>query len=340
MEISNIISIEDSLPNQNQKLSKLIKRLKNRKNIGSIGKKRGKSYEMLGEVKDVYLDEKNSKLYILDTKNIGVNVYDLNGNYLQKFTREGKGPGELINPEKIIIHENLMYVLNWSFNINRYSLSESKLNYFDELTPLSPPLGFCINDNLLFINSTMKGASDVDKNHNILAYNVKAPEEPINSFGKMYKSNSWIGKATMSMGGIECLSKSNTIVQYFRWLNLIYGYKNDGSLNWVSRIKDFNFINYEEEYGRMSFRWDSTEEYDEIKNTVSINKEYFILQVLKNKKSDDQKEKPEFKSYIINYNDGQGYFLGTSFSLIYSISLNYIVFYDEIDFPKLEISKY
>ena len=49
-------------------------------------------------------------IYVVDTENNRIQVFDLDGNYLTQFGSNGSKPGKMITPGSIDIHKNLIYV--------------------------------------------------------------------------------------------------------------------------------------------------------------------------------------------------------------------------------------
>lgn len=74
-----------------------------------IGGAQGKWEYMFSQIKDVAVDRKE-RIYVLDSKEAHIKVYDKNGNYLRTIARKGQGPGELELPVQIQIttHQEIM----------------------------------------------------------------------------------------------------------------------------------------------------------------------------------------------------------------------------------------
>lgn len=320
-------------------LNNIIDRLINYDITGIIGKKQGKSYEMLGRVEDAFYDAGSSMLYVLDSQKIGLNVYSDEGEYLHTISRMGRGPGELTNPKKLFISGDKIYILDWSFKINKYQLEGFSYDFLDEISPNFPPFGFCVSGNDIFIKS-MPATNNMAAgfSESITLYKDSTFSDRLVSFGQMYKSDSWVPKVTMSMGDIECITGSDIVVQYFSHLNLLYGFRRNGKLTWVTRLKDFNFIQYREVNDRMSLRREPPYKYNSISNIVSVNGNLMLVQVATRTSGSAVIE--SLDTYLLNYDDGQGHFLGDNIPEILSIGPNHIVFYIEEEYPKIMIAEY
>ncbi len=65
--------------------------------IYSIGAEDGEEWELLSGVRQVAFDARDN-LYVLDGNNYRVLVFDANGRFLRKISKQGGGPGELLGP--------------------------------------------------------------------------------------------------------------------------------------------------------------------------------------------------------------------------------------------------
>ena len=95
----------------------------------SIGKaERGEEY-IFSQIRSIAVDEKE-RIYVLDTKEAHVKVFDKNGDYIKTMGRKGQGPGEMSLPFSICItsqNEIVVQDLN-NRRIMFYSLDGSFIN--------------------------------------------------------------------------------------------------------------------------------------------------------------------------------------------------------------------
>ena len=63
----------------------------------SVGREEGDDWELLAGVRQVAFD-RNENLYVLDSNNQRVLVFDANGRFVRRIGKKGEGPGELIAP--------------------------------------------------------------------------------------------------------------------------------------------------------------------------------------------------------------------------------------------------
>jgi hypothetical protein len=65
--------------------------------VFSIGQEDGRDWELLSGVRQVAFDTRDN-LYVLDGNNYRVLVFDANGKFVRKISKQGEGPGELMAP--------------------------------------------------------------------------------------------------------------------------------------------------------------------------------------------------------------------------------------------------
>jgi len=95
----------------------------------SIGKAKGRDEYMFSQIRSIAVDEKE-RIYVLDTKEAHVKVFDKNGEYIKTVGRKGQGPGEMSLPFSICItsqNEIVVQDLN-NRRIMFYSLDGSFIN--------------------------------------------------------------------------------------------------------------------------------------------------------------------------------------------------------------------
>lgn len=87
----------------------------------SIGEGIGREEYMFSEVASVATDEEE-RIYVLDSEECNVKIYDIKGDHIKTFGRKGEGPGDLHLPRSITVSkENEIVVKNYR-NISYFSL--------------------------------------------------------------------------------------------------------------------------------------------------------------------------------------------------------------------------
>jgi hypothetical protein len=76
----------------------------------ALGEKERKEKQMFYLLTDMDADS-SGNIYVLDSEDVNIKVYDQKGRFLKVFSRKGEGPGELLNPVDIYIDgKDLIYV--------------------------------------------------------------------------------------------------------------------------------------------------------------------------------------------------------------------------------------
>lgn len=339
-EINNSDTSFKELPNAEKSL---IERIKNHTILFKIGKRQGQASEMLGKVMDTHIDEKNSMIFIIDAQNIGVLTFDLEGNYLQKISQKGRGPGELLNPFSTKSSSSDLFVLDRRYNVKKFSVDGTNFAFQNSVNTKFRPESFCLNSGKLIIKAmSVTDPSSISNRNNIYTYDLDEPNEPVNEYGELYISDSWFAVMHMSLGGIECTPESPTVVQYFEYLNLLYGFDQNGELIWITKINNFNFLELiETPNGSLGpDRSKLPINFDSIYHTASVNKDYFIVQVATRTISSEGYAINGIKTFLLNYQDGSGRLISETLPAILSISESRIAFLTEKDFPQVVIAQY
>lgn len=318
-EVSSIIS-NDTLTD-NAELTRLAQEIKRAESVMELGSSED---NILGNVIDVSFND--DFIYLLDEQKMNVSVYNAKGKYILSTARRGKGPGELINPESIIASGNHLFILNNHYDVQVYKKGSIDNEYkpHDQLSLNIRPDDMCLTNDKLFVNTLpiSDANSDLQDNYNILVFDLADFSTVINEFGSMYNTDSWFVKMHMSMGGIECSPESNTIVQYFRNIGQLIAYNPNGETKWKLKFDDFNHLKLIEQAGSLGpDRNNPQNDFDSIENLIYINDQYFITQVFNRELLSDRYE-TKIKTYIINFDTGEGIYVSSDIPKIMSVDYN------------------
>lgn len=340
--ITNTIRDSDVHYSDNTIIEKFITRLVNHEPFLTIGKSEGAPYEMLGNVKDVLIDKNENIMYVLDAQNIGVQAYDMRGNYLYDITREGRGPGELSNPGSMKLAGDLAFVSNGMYGIQTYFRKDGRFEHEELIIPGMHHWDICIKKDEIFSSVTPDMMENDDVSHSIFKYRLDDYDKPLNRFGVVYKSDLPRISFSFTAGArLACHSSISTIVQHFRIRNLLYGYNDEGKLEWITRLEDFTHMAIIEERSgnqRMGPDPDNPQsDYDIIETAIATEEGLILVQVI-NKSITDRDD--IIKTYLINANDGSGFFVGDELPKILSVNDNKIVFLKYDEYPMIEISNF
>jgi len=339
--ITNVVNNRDTLFPDDSAVPDILKRIRNEKTLFTVGKQEGEEFEMFGQISAIHIDE-NSNIFISDSQDAGIYLYDSSGNDQQTFGRKGRGPGELVNADRIILKNGELFVLNLFFDLKSYRFENGKYVYDSTLETGLIPISFCISDNRLFLQSLYMGDDLLnEKPGNITVFNVGDYKTPLRSFGSYYQSESPLAVQSMSAGAIACGQKSGQLFHYKRLLNLVYSYDKSGNLSWITRLDNFQFMRILETPDRIGGDPNHLqEEFDLIENLIVLNSDYLLVQVENRKLNGDENQKIKLHSYLLNNNNGSGIYIGNDLSLILSATENRLAFLEQGDYPRVRISQY
>ncbi len=128
----------------------------------------------------------NSRIYITDTSNFRVQVFDYNGKALFKFGKDGKGQGEFQFPYGIAADSNnQIYVADmWANNVQVFTPEGKFIKYFARdkqgKSEIGKPTGLFIRDGKLY-------EADLESN-SIKAFDI-ATEKKVQEIGRLGKGN-------------------------------------------------------------------------------------------------------------------------------------------------------
>lgn len=83
----------------------------------------------LASVSDIKTDSMGN-IFVCDEKDHCIKVFDTKGKFKYRIGKQGKGPGELLNPESIFIAHNKIYISNSNRRINVFDLNGTFIDNF------------------------------------------------------------------------------------------------------------------------------------------------------------------------------------------------------------------
>jgi len=100
----------------------------------SIGAKEGDLKETFSFITDVAFDS-SENVYVLDSDDCTIKIYDKNGRFIRSFGRKGQGPGEMVNPIAIKINKkNEILIFDRSLSrVIKFNLNGSFKNSFNAI---------------------------------------------------------------------------------------------------------------------------------------------------------------------------------------------------------------
>jgi len=339
--ITNVIDMRDTLISDHAAVPDILNRVRNSKILFTIGKEEGEEFEMFGQISDVHIDE-NSNIFISDSQDTGIYIYDSNGFHLQTFGRKGRGPGELVNADRIITSSRKLLALDLFFDLKSYRFESGEYSYDSTLETGLIPSSFCISGDELFLQSMPIGEQLLTERPNsITVFRIENYETALRSFGSYYQSESLLAVQSMSAGAIACGQKSDQIFHYKRLLNLVYSYDKSGEISWITRLDNFQFMRILETPDRIGGDPNHLqEEFDLIKNLIVLNSDYLLVQVENRKLNGGENQKITLHSYLLDNNNGSGVYIGDNLPPILAATENRLAFLKEYDYPHIRIAEF
>lgn len=199
----------------------------------------GPEHEFLSWVQDVAHDGQGT-IFILDA-NPGsdattsvrvVHMVSKSGQHLGILGRRGMGPGEFMNPRKLLVAEqgNALLVLGWDRHIDIFRRDESgSFSYSERLNMPTGVNEACImRDHLYYLQH------DADTGHSIQKFTLDG--QHVMGFGAPYKSrNPTVVESLSGNGRIICNEDQGVLGFVRSYIPVLTGFDENGGLLW--RIK-------------------------------------------------------------------------------------------------------
>ncbi|MEX2411021.1 MAG: 6-bladed beta-propeller [Candidatus Paceibacterota bacterium] len=306
-EVADILVIGK---HQQEKFSMIKDQLRNIEEYTSIGNFEGKGQEMFGRIEDVAIDSRN-RIFLLDSGRQIVGVFTVEGEYLATLGGRGQGPGEFERALSMTKVKDQWLLVGNVFRIEAFDIS-GEIEFKESVQLQRPVNDLCAIGDTLYVHSI--GFTDDDEvseenyRHMIHAYSLQSFDH-LYSFGQSYKSTNPFVIDRMSIGSLGCNEASNMVVFAFERMNVIQGYSADnGSLEWVTRIDDFNLPAITESIrdGRPAISYGIPQSgiMDIISAPVEFDKEYLILQVLRS--TPGSATNRMYHTFVLNSANGTG----------------------------------
>jgi len=74
--------------------------------------------------------DKDGNIYVADSGNERIVIFNSKGEFIKSFGRKGQGPGEFLSPWQIAIYNNELYVYDWGRNIQKFHLDGQYISGF------------------------------------------------------------------------------------------------------------------------------------------------------------------------------------------------------------------
>lgn len=293
--------------------------------------------ELLGEIEDIVITNDNN-LLVLDSRQNKIKIYDLNGKLIHTFGKSGRGPGEFISPESMILSMNNQLFISDRYNkINVYLYEKGIISYRDTIILNFVPEDMCTLGGFLIIRGIKQNDSGGYLGASILhVYSIESLKH-VKSFGDAYKSENPLIVNQLSDGPIACDENTNSIIMMYEYLPFLYSYSLDGRYNWISRIDGFDALTIVERFkgNRPSVSFTSKEDGSE--TGISMKSIYDNIVVLQTRKMIN--EEYIYLTYAFTADSGRGVYLGNNIPVIYTQENEYLAIDGPSEYPDFELLK-
>jgi hypothetical protein len=266
--------------------------------------------ELFGEITSIFLD-RNKSILALDNRKNTFSIFDSLGNYKQSVSRGGRGPGDLQDPTFIDYDiKGNVYINDRYLRIKKFKMDGTSYEYERDLDVKINTRSFCTLNENIYINRSkpQAGLNNIQELFRVHVYTQKEGKY-LFSFGEVYNGENWLVTDQMSRGKIFCDKNSKSILITFRYMPYIFSFSHNGKLKWITKFDDSLFITMPRESGYedgvpyiVNF---GAEGFSDVNNILSIDSEYFLVQIINTPASKNNSENT-FTSFYINKNDGTG----------------------------------
>ena len=326
----NAIGYLNSVDSTNQVIRELMNR-----DLSSVIPSDSNSSIILGRVNEIEVG--SNRIFILDSEQFKVFVFDYQGQLIDVIGGQGKGPSEFRDLRSItVIDDKALYLSDAVSGISKFKFNGSTYVYERDVMQ---DVGFdkisSTNSNL-YASKTYYQRNANDSLKTITEYNINNLE-PKKKFGNAYIDE--------NIDTIFSLSESmfyitDTVLIFTKFFDpYIYGYDlKTSDLKWSTFIENLEFPKFIEKPGSFVIDEKYIDEIpsDFISSINQINESHILVQyaskVYKQKYSNSI-----IKSYLININDGSGRYVNTQLPLFKHIDERYSLTYSDFPFQLIKM---
>lgn len=274
----------------------------------TIGMFEGPSEQIFGRVGAIQRTP-DGDFAILDSQANRISVFSRDGEFITYFGRSGRGPGEFTNPKDMIIRRNgLVLVADGDFRLLSYRKhgviyepSESvKLEYRPEALCVNHPTQLHLHS--FNLNRTLR--------RNVI--HTYEGKRLLTSYGEIYETDNPLVYGRLTQGLLECSRSLPDIYYGSLAMGQVWSFKDDGTINWVTRFDDFTQMKVIEiGNGLRQTRSDSKYTNYLLNLTEGPNRS-LIVQIV-GQTSEDFDNKVDFSvvdTYVLDPWTGEGVYLG------------------------------
>jgi hypothetical protein len=193
-----------------------------------IGFESGNNDFVFGEIKKIGLYQ--GLLFVLDADDLALKLYDFHTNdHINTFSLEGRGPGEVLYPEDMLINEDerSVLILDRQGKVVTYKIRNNQIVHEYDFTIEGNPESFCVIRGYVLIKNRLSHRDVFDDSDNISVYD-KNTMAKVGKFGNTFVSDNWLLNDQLSRGFVECANSLNKVYSVSRYIPLITSYQYPG----------------------------------------------------------------------------------------------------------------
>lgn len=282
----------------------------------------------------------SSQIVVLDDSKNRLRVFDAQTGKLQaSLAREGRGPGELIQPSAMEVLGKKIMVSDRVLKLSIYSMEDDSISFSDEIRINYSPNRICAIGKFVFVTGI-----DLKRNYTIYKYDVET-FELLGQFHKTYKSDTPLVRTMLSNNLISCNSASESVLVVSPYLPYVYSYNTDGKLQWVSKLNKFHPKSATESIGsngkpslNQSYNKNGLTDFY-LNFNEQKGSDFNFLQILRTEKSNGESIASTVFTYKIDSKNGEGRLVSDETFRLLSLTNDYLIISKNEEYPTINLFK-
>ena len=296
--------------------------------------------EVFAFIHDVEIDS-DDNIYILDSENYQVRVFDRTGVYRTGFGSPGDGPEEFLAPNGLeLLSDGRLIVSDRGNEFKIFTASESGFRRTATIRVPMVPEAMCSAGDHVF-------ASGWDRDNETIIHQISVAREGTNRhFGRSYEADNWLVRSQLSDGPIACLADPLRVVFGFSLFPVVRAYQISSSeLMWTAQMEDFaqmTITQHRHSEDRSSVAFDREGVTENMLVAHGISPAHVLLQTVRVEASGEAGGEalpgdPVILTYLVDAASGQGALVSDSLPLVMAVDPNRYVAVWVTPFPRLEL---
>lgn len=322
--------------------SAMAARLRRARRVDSIGTLDGPLETVFGTVSDVAVAPTGA-IYVLDIANQLVRGFSASGAPLIQLGRLGSGPPDLRTPLSIWTEGDSTVVVADGVLGIKYFNAKPRSSVPPRVLRLgAPPIAACaLGGQIVSVGTSGATVGVVSKVGVEPLGSITARDgNLVRSFGESYPSDNAMVRRSMSESVVAC-TPEGVIVTSLSKTPFVTGYGAEGSLLWVSRLKDFIVGRHVEEANSRGQRSIGIDERDPrnsfVRRITPVGGSMVVVQVglMTPESIRDRSIWSRIDSYVLDVRDGRGAYVGSTLPLLAAMSGERLVGFENDPYPRV-----